>query len=606
MPRRSPATFLALLVAGAALWLGSALVSTSSSRAERSLFDRAERGQTLFEAHLPLARDLKLFRSMRGLDESAVRQFLRNAPESLFGDWIEAHVLREPSDERRAAILEELVFAGREFPLSALTGAYFHAGFASGEILAKLLREEGSAAAIEALVHGLDRVQTRKASEEALFRLGEVALPALMRHGERGDLPDPSVFRTIGRIGGTRAAHYLEGRAEEKDYALWMATLQGRVFLDPLPFFSEIEPILIALPPEARLELLLRHPSIPVERVARYIDLKLFLRHAEIREKIARGDHRLIDLLLQLRTGRVSAAHERDLVMLLGRSRGGRRALLSFPPSALRDAALFLAYGIEEEKAIRDEIRDVLASARGEEFAEWLASGVRIQDHARLLSPEKPSLRVLFAEIAALSGEVEFLQERLEDDDSAMVARAILPHLIAMGALPEKKLLHRWSRPRESRPWALLALALHGSEGALEREALLRAIVLGLRSDSIDERRLLLLAAGITGDRRVCGALLRSLRASEPTLRTASLYALSAVGCPSGQASARALRRIERDPEVLRAISSTLEGTSSHLNFFHSIHDDRFHDPVRFMLVSEAIQSLPIDRSASPAARSKR
>ena len=607
------------------------------ARAEPPLFAPLERGQSLFQTRLPIVRDLAALKSTRGLNEDDVRRLMRSAPPELFGDWIEDQIVNEPSDERRAALVEELLFAGRELPLNVALRAFEQASFISAAILARLLREAGTREAIEALVQGLDRVQTRYGAEAALIELGERALPALMSHADSSTERDQSALRVIGRIGGLRAKSYLKMKLEHADYNIGMGARQGLVFIEGLEASiaeGELPGILSVLPTPARLDLLLGQDSLPIASIDRYFTQRMLLDDRRVHERLVSGDARLIDLLLR---AHLSGEQSGEVLSLLARSRVGGRTLLAFPESDRRDAALFYAYLHETERAGRAEIARALKASRGDALLGLLEGG----DRGDLFGHESPALRALGVELAFAYEDQAALLLQLEREDIPSVAALILTRLRSLGALPSKPLLHRLKAQEASHAEALAALALHGAEGLTEREQLARALRVGLRraldaqkstqkntqesaedTAALESARLYALGLGILGDLGAIPMLRRALRAEAPRVRVAALVALQALDARAARSSARALRAIERDPSALEAIegalsapfssaaaSSALMRTFRHDASHDPSHDpsqDPFHDPRRFMLVSEAIRSFPIDQGALPAARSVR
>lgn len=619
---RLPPFFIAFLGMSA---LGAGIAERAG--AEGALFDSLEPGRPLLESKFPILRNIELLNSRRGLDGSGVARLIRSAPpallERLADTDLDALILNETSDARRAVLVEELAFFGREIPLRVLIEAFAQASFDSAPILAKLLKESAEREAIHALVKGLDRIETRAEAEDAIIAIGERAIDALIRHADQSRDRDQSALRAMGRVGGERAYRHLREKLEHEDYAISMGARQGLIFIEPEKMLDDLEDVLIALPPPARIDLILKHPSLPSARLARFIEPDTLLDNPDLRAGLLSGDLRLIDLLLRsrsseaLRKSRSNDASSSDndaatrrVLTLLARSSAGRRALLAHPPSAERDAALFISYDEEHDLSLRAEIAAAIGSARGNGPSPGIIALLEGGDRRPLFESDEPAFRALAAELARAEGDSAALLGQLERETSPAVAAFILRSLRALGALPRKPLLHRLKRHRAARTEALIALALHGSEGLTEYEALSKELRGALSASPARERRLLALALGLSEDRDLRGgaerALGRLLRDKDANIRWAALIALHRLDARSAKKSALALKRIERDPLVFTAIEGILKSALPPSTLEEALRDDPFYDPRGFMLVSEAIQAFPIDRDALPAARSER
>lgn len=584
------------------------------AQAEGFFFDPAERGQPLLQSKLPIVRDVARLKSKRGPSSEGIRRLLSRMPIAFIlgelGD-LEDLIVNEHSDARRATIVEELVYLGVDIPLSAYVNAFEHASFDAAPILAKLLQESGKRKAFDALAAGLERVQTRGAAEAALIEIGEPAIDALIQQAKQGQEREQSALRVMGRIGGESARAYLKATLETPDYAVSMGARQGLIFMEEGPdipdLMQDLEAILLAMPPPARLDLLMRRPSIPIERAASYLKPEAILSDAKSRARIASGDPRMIDLLLMSQSrARSPKGENAETLSLLAQSRAGWRALLAYPMSGERDASLLAAYFEEKAPLGRAEIKQSLKESRGAEFVSLLESDER----RTLFAAPQEELRIIAIELAYGHGDSAALLAQLEVEDSAAIATLILRRLRALGVVAEKPILHRLKHLPEARVEALIALARKGSEGLTEFEALSSALRRELRSSSPSERRLLALALGfsenIDGLQGAKRSLLRALRDDDPHVRSASILAFHRLDPRAARDSARALKRIERDPIVLPVLEGIISATLAPSALEEAIRVDPFHDPLRFMLVSEAIRSFPIDRDALPAARSER
>lgn len=402
---------------------------------------------------------------------------------------------------------------------------------------AEALGRIGDARATPALVAMLASAlpPARVAILEALGAIGdERAVPAIVRAlGDPSDEIVIAALGALGRTGGPELANVLASRADEGSLEARARALEVLIHVDPHAAAPRVRAVLIdeqAAPilRRAVIDALIAHPSRELAPSLALLarDPALRTAAAEALARIPEGEG--LPALLEI-------GADVPLALAVRRFRG--RTDVGAAERALR-----------EDTTLRGAV--VRALARDRSALPALIDA---------LDAERPADRASAALGIALLGEDAPIADRLDVETDDRAFRALALAASATGVEVSVDRLARRFEHAEIAPEVFWLAAPHLERASpATRQRAQRAMRAALRSPDPRVRSGAALALARAGDRSAWRALLPVLEDEHDAVRLAAARALASLGVGESMPALAARARVERDPDVRRALRSAM------------------------------------------------